>query len=191
MKSYFLSFSLLFVAFFSFAAGVDPITKNISVASSNVVWKGFKVTGSHEGNIKFKSGSLTFNGDVLTGGDLVVDMNSMDCTDLTGGGKGKLEGHLKSDDFFGTAAHPTASIKFTKVVSRGLTGEYKITANITIKKTTKEIKFNATVKDGAGTAAIKIDRTDFDVKYGSGSFFDSLGDKTIYDEFDLNVAIKY
>ena len=169
----------------------DTITKNISVASSNVVWKGFKVTGSHEGNIKFKSGSLTFNGDVLTGGDLVVDMNSMDCTDLTGGGKGKLEGHLKSDDFFGTAAHPTASIKFTKVVSRGLPGEYKITANITIKKTTKEIKFNATVKDGAGTAAIKIDRTDFDVKYGSGSFFDSLGDKTIYDEFDLNVAIKY
>jgi polyisoprenoid-binding protein YceI len=191
MKSYFLSFSFLLIAAFGFATGVDPITKSINTATSNVNWKGYKVTGSHEGNIKFKSGSLAFNEMTLTGGELIVDMNSLDCTDLQGGGKGKLEGHLKSDDFFGVAAHPTATIKFTKVVSRGVAGEYKITANITIKNITKEIKFNATAKDGTANATIKLDRSDFDIKYGSGSFFDNLGDKTIYDEFDLAITLNY
>jgi len=191
MKSLLFSFSMLFLSLIVTANGVAPVTKNINVGSSNVVWKGYKVTGSHEGNIKFKSGGLVFEGDVLIGGELSVDMNSMSCTDLSGGGKDKLEGHLKSDDFFGVATHPTAKIKLTKVTSRGTAGEYKVIANITIKNITKEIKFNATVKDGAGSATIKLDRSDFDIRYGSGSFFDNLGDKTIYDEFDLMVAIKY
>lgn len=169
----------------------QPMTKSILLGQSNINWKGYKVTGSHEGNIKFKSGTLTFNGQALNGGELLVDMNSIDCTDMQGGGKAKLEGHLKSDDFFGVAAHPTASIKFTKVVSRGTEGEFKVTANITIKNITKEIKFNATAKDGMATANIKLDRSDFDIKYGSGSFFDNLGDKTIYDEFDLAVTLKF
>lgn len=191
MKSLFFSFSFLFLSLLVSANGVAPITKNINAGTSNIMWKGYKVTGSHEGNIKFKSGNFKFEGDVLTSGDLTVDMNSIDCTDLSGGGKGKLEGHLKSDDFFGVEKNPTAAIKFTKVTSRGVAGEYKVTANITIKNITKEIKFNATVKDGTATAAIKLDRSDFDIKYGSGSFFDNLGDKTIYDEFDLAINIKY
>jgi polyisoprenoid-binding protein YceI len=191
MKSVFLSFAFLMVASFIMATGVEPTTKPINASTSNIVWKGHKVTGSHEGNIKFKSGTLKLDGNQLLGGELVVDMNSLDCTDLQGGGKGKLEGHLKSDDFFGTANHPTATIKFIKIASRGPEGEYKITANITIKNITKEIKFNASLKDGVGTANLKIDRSDFDIKYGSGSFFDNLGDKAIYDEFDLVVALKY
>ncbi|MBK9744791.1 MAG: YceI family protein [Saprospiraceae bacterium] len=191
MKFLVLSLSFLLSTSLSFANGVLPASKAINTATSNVNWKGYKVTGSHEGNIKFKSGSLAFNEMTLTGGELIVDMNSLDCTDLQGGGKGKLEGHLKSDDFFGVAAHPNATIKFTKVVSRGVAGEYKITANITIKNITKEIKFNATAKDGTANATIKLDRSDFDIKYGSGSFFDNLGDKTIYDEFDLAITLNY
>ncbi|MBK8628230.1 MAG: YceI family protein [Saprospiraceae bacterium] len=191
MKSLIFAFSMLFISTIVSANVINPSPKSINVSVSNIVWKGYKVTGSHEGNIKFKSGSLNFEGDLLVGGDLTVDMNSMDCTDLSGGGKGKLEGHLKSDDFFGVSNHPTATIKFTKVTSRGTAGDYKITANITIKNITKEVKFNATVKDGMANAAIKLDRSDFDIKYGSGSFFDNLGDKTIYDEFDLVVAIKF
>lgn len=191
MKSYLLSFSFLLFTILGFATGVEPITKSINVATSNIVWKASKVTGTHEGNIKFKSGTLKFDGEMLIGGELLVDMNSIDVTDLKGGGKGKLEGHLKSDDFFGVNTYPTSSLKFTKVTSRGIAGEYKITANLTIKNTTKEIKFNATLKGGAGSASIRLDRSDYDIRYGSGSFFDNLGDKTIYDEFDLNVAINY
>jgi polyisoprenoid-binding protein YceI len=191
MKSYLLSLTLLLSSVLGFATGVEPITKSINVAKSNIVWKASKVTGTHEGNIKFKSGSLKFEGDMLIGGELLVDMNTIDVTDLQGGGKSKLEGHLKSDDFFGVNTYSTSTIKFTKVTSRGMAGEYKITANLTIKNTTKEIKFNATLKGGTGNASIKLDRSDYDIRYGSGSFFDNLGDKTIYDEFDLNVAINY
>lgn len=176
---------------FGVALMAQPMTKSILLGQSNIIWKGYKVTGSHEGNMKFKSGTLSFNGQALTGGEVSVDMNSIDCTDMQGGGKAKLEGHLKSDDFFGVASHPFATIKLTKVVSRGTEGEYKVTGSVTIKNITKEIKFNATAKDGTATATIKLDRADFDIKYGSGSFFDNLGDKTIYDEFDLVVTLKY
>jgi polyisoprenoid-binding protein YceI len=185
------SFFLLFILAFSISASTFAAPKPIKVSTSKIMWKAYKVTGQHEGLVNFKSGTLDFNGDVLIGGEFIVDMTSLSCTDLTGKGKESLEGHLKSADFFGTDANPTAKLKFTKVVSRGKAGEYKITANLTIKNITKEIRFNANINNGAATAALKVDRTDYDIRYNSGSFFDSLGDKTIYDEFDLNVSINF
>ena len=142
---------------------------------------------------KIKNGNLDFTDGKLTGGNFDIDMASITVTDLEGGMKGKLEGHLKSADFFGTEKYPTAKFVITKVVSRGKAGEYKIVGNITIKETTKEIKFNANVTEENGvktaTADITLDRSEFNVRYGSGSFFDGLGDKTIYDEFDLSVNL--
>ena len=127
----------------------------------------------------------------MTGGNFEIDMTSLKVTDLEGAMAGKLEGHLKSPDFFGIEKFPTASFKITKVVSRGTAGSYKIAGNLTIKETTKEIKFMTTLSADGKTADAKItvDRSDFNVRYGSGSFFDGLGDKTIYDEFDLNVKL--
>ena len=120
-------------------------------------------------------------------------MTSITCTDLPEKAGGKLVGHLKSDDFFGVATYPTAKFEITKVVSRGKAGDYKVTGNLTIKESTKEIQFNTTDDNSTGvpvaTADITIDRSDFNVKYGSGSFFDDLGDKTIYDEFDLGLKL--
>jgi polyisoprenoid-binding protein YceI len=160
-----------------------------------VQWTGYKVTGQHNGVVGIKSGSLTYNEKgFFSGGSFDIDMTSIKCLDLQGEMAGKLEGHLKSDDFFGTAKFPTAKFVITKVAPRGKPGEYKITGNLTIKETTKEVKFDALLTEAEGgkvvaTGDIKIDRTDFDVKYGSGSFFDGLGDKTIYDEFDLKVKL--
>jgi polyisoprenoid-binding protein YceI len=191
MKSLYASFLVLFVSFNVFASGVDPVNKTINVSTSNVFWKAYKVTGSHEGNLKFKSGSLKFQNDVLVGGELIVDMNSINCTDLEGKSKGNFEGHLRSDDFFSVQNHPTSKITFTKVVSRGVPGEYKVIANLTVKNITKEIKFNANLKNGQGTAALKVDRADYDIRFKSGSFFENLGDQTIFDEFDLNVTLNY
>ena len=173
-----------------------PVVKTLKANLENSVinWKGHKVTGSHTGTLKLKAGELIYTADALTGGYFVVDMTSINCTDLQPGkGKEKLEGHLKSADFFGVEKYPTARFDITKVISRGTAGDYRVTGNLTIKESTKSIKFNAVVKKDAkgsvATAAIKIDRTDFDVRYGSGSFFDNLGDKTIYDEFDLNLSL--
>ena len=47
------------------------------------------------------------------------------------------------------------------------------------------------VSEDSATAKLKIDRTKFDIKYGSASFFDGLKDRAIYDEFDLNVNLKF
>lgn len=165
----------------------------VDTEASQITWKGYKVTGEHAGTINVKNGHFTYDGTVLTGGSFEIDMTSITCTDLQGEYAGKLVGHLKSDDFFGVATYPSATFEITKVVSRGKAGDYKVTGNLTIKETTKEIRFNTTIDHSTGvpvaTAAITIDRSDFNVKYGSGSFFDNLGDKTIYDEFDLGLKL--
>ena len=187
--------TLTFVVFFAFAFTPNNIGEALSVDTnkSEITWKGYKVTGEHAGTLKVKSGDLNFTDGKLTGGNFVIDMASLAVTDLKGGMADKLAGHLKSPDFFGTEKFPTANFDITKVVSRGKVGEYKITGNLKIKEVTKEIKFNAVVSESNGLktakADITLDRSDFNVRYGSGSFFDNLGDKTIYDEFDLSVNL--
>ncbi len=168
-------------------------TLNVNTQASVINWKGYKVTGQHEGTLAIKSGDLKVENGKLIGGNFVIDMNSITCTDLQGEYGDKLVGHLKSDDFFGVAKHPTAKFVITKVVSRGTPGAYKVTGNLTIKETTKPVTFNTQLTEEAGktvaTADIKLDRSEYDIRFGSGSFFDNLGDKTIYDEFDLNVRL--
>jgi polyisoprenoid-binding protein YceI len=170
--------------------GTAPADK---LAESNIVWKGYKVTGSHTGTINLKSGDLKFENGQLKGGTFTVDMTSLVVTDLTGGYKDKLEGHLKSEDFFGIEKHPTANFVITKVAPQGTPGDYKVTGDLTIKGITKPIKFFTNVKEENGkrvaVAEIKVDRSEYNVRYGSGSFFDNLGDNTIYDEFDLEVTL--
>lgn len=170
----------------------NPIeTYKVKTSESKVFWKGYKVTGEHSGTVNIKDGKLEFDNGFLSGGSFSIDMASLKVTDLSGGPATKLEGHLKSPDFFGVQNHPTANFKVTKVISRGTPGSYKIVGDLTIKETTKEIKFQAQLSDDkkTATAKITIDRSDFNVRYGSGSFFDGLGDKTIYDEFDLEVTL--
>ena len=166
-------------------------SKEVNTSTSQIIWKARKVTGSHEGTVKLKSGNLEFNNGVLTGGRFEIDMTSIAVTHLSGDMKGKLEGHLNSDDFFGVEKFPVATMVITSVASRGTAGEYKVTANATIKGKTKEIRFLAKVDEanGTATAEIELDRTDYDIRYGSGSFFDNLGDKTIYDDFSLTVTL--
>lgn len=185
--------TFLAAVFFIGSAFTALVNVKVDTAQSEITWKGYKVTGEHAGTIAVKNGNFIYEEEALTGGSFEIDMASLKCTDLTGEYAGKLEGHLKSDDFFGVATFPTAKFEITKVVSRGKAGDYKITGNLTIKETTKEIRFNVNVDNATGvpvaTADITIDRSDFNVKYGSGSFFDDLGDKTIYDEFDLGLKL--
>ncbi|MEM6320648.1 MAG: YceI family protein [Bacteroidota bacterium] len=189
VKSFFALSLLAFVGF----AFTEAVTVSVDTNASEITWKGYKVTGEHAGTIVVKDGNFVYEDNVLKGGSFEIDMTSITCTDLTGEYADKLVGHLKSDDFFGVATYPTAKFVITKVASRGKAGEYKVTGDLTIKETTKEIKFNANVDASSGvpvaTADITIDRSDFNVRYGSGSFFDNLGDKTIYDEFDLGLKL--
>lgn len=174
-------------------AAVHIDTYNVDASASNIVWTARKVTGQHTGNVKFKSGALNINHGTLVGGQFEVDMNSITCTDLQGEWGDKLIGHLKSPDFFGTETHPTAKFVMTRAIPTDTKGNYRIVGDLTIKTTTKSIKFDANLANNGrsvtATGKIVIDRSEFDIRYGSGSFFDGLGDKTIYDDFDLNFSL--
>ena len=180
---------ILSIMTFSFTTAQEN-RKEINEGNSKVVWKGYKVTGSHEGTISIKSGHLNFDKDILTGGSFEIDMPTITVTDLEGESKGNLEGHLKSDDFFGVAKFPSASLSFTNVKSTGK-NSYKVTGDITIKGTTETVSFNLSVYGNKANVSLKLDRTKFDVRYGSTSFFDGLKDKAIYDEFDLIADLEF
>lgn len=183
--------ALLLVAFTTFAyATEDKDKKAVKTTNSTVVWKGYKVTGSHTGTIAIKSGDLEFDGETLVGGAFTIDMTSIVVTDLEGDSKASLEGHLKSDDFFGVDKYNTASLTFTSVKATGK-NSYKVTGDITIKGTTASITFDLSVYGNKANATLKVDRTKFNVRYGSSSFFDGLKDKVIYDEFDLVVDLEF
>ena len=192
MKKTVLSLALALV--FGFAATatepIDPEKKEVNTETSKVTWKAYKVTGSHTGTVDLKSGALMFDGDKLTGGQFEVNMPTLISTDLEGEYKGKLEGHLKSDDFFGVETHPTAKLIFTDIQASGK-NSYEVTGDLTIKGITKPITFDVSIYGSKATATMKVDRANYDVKYGSGSFFENLGDKTIYDEFDLVVDLEF
>ena len=164
------------------------------VTTSEITWKGYKVTGQHHGTVDLKDGTLIFEDNILVGGEFAIDMTTIKNLDMAGGGgAARLEGHLKSDDFFSVETHPTATLSITKVIPYGTTGEYKVTGDLTIKGITKEVKFMANVANNGGVitavADITIDRSEYDVRYGSGSFFDNLGDKAIHDNFDMSVKL--
>jgi len=165
-------------------------TKKVDASKSAIHWLAKKVTGQHEGTVNLKEGSLTFKAKKLTGGSFTVDMTTLTATDLTGEYLGKLNGHLKSEDFFGTEKFTTSKLVFKKVVAKA-NGVYTVTADLTIKDVTAPITFDLTVKGTTATTTFKIDRTKYGIKYGSGSFFDNLGDKAISDEFELTVSLQF
>ena len=170
----------------------EIIEREVVIADSKIEWVGYKVLGKHTGEIRLKEGILNFEGEKLVGGNFIIDMSTISSTDLEGETALNLIGHLSSPDFFNISEHPEASYVITKVVPRGKVGDYKLVGDLTIKGITKSISFNTLITDNTARAETKIDRSEFDIRYGSGSFFENLGDNTIYDEFDIavNLTIK-
>jgi polyisoprenoid-binding protein YceI len=165
-------------------------TKKINTEKSTINWLGKKVTGEHSGTVNLKEGNLIFKDGKVAGGNFTVDMTTISTTDLSGDWKTKLDGHLKADDFFGTDKYPTSKLVFKKIADKG-NGVYFVTADLTIKDVKKAITFDMNVKGNVATTTLKIDRTKYGIKYGSGSFFDNLGDKSINDEFQLDVILQF
>jgi polyisoprenoid-binding protein YceI len=192
MKKSRLSIVLALAFGASATATTPPADEKVPVKTgeSKVTWKAYKVTGSHTGTVALKEGALIFNEGTLTGGEFAVDMTTLVATDLEGEYKEKLEGHLKSDDFFGVNENPTSNLVFKEVNASGK-NSYKVTGDLTIKGITKAITFDVSIYGNKATATMKIDRAQYNVRYGSGSFFENLGDKTIYDEFDLVVDLEF
>ncbi len=183
----------LIILSFSFVFAGDMV--KVDSAMSTIGWLGKKVTGQHTGTINLKSGELKLDDGNLVGGSFEIDMTSIINEDLKDAEwNAKLVGHLKSDDFFSVGKFPVAGFKITEVKAVNKDGNnYHIKGELTIKGITNKIEFPAKVEKGkAGftvAAQIVVDRAKFDVRYGSGSFFENLGDKMIYDDFTLDVKL--
>jgi polyisoprenoid-binding protein YceI len=188
MKTIF-SKSFAILSLIVLAAFTTTETKKVDTNKSIINWVGHKVTGQHEGTITLQEGTLEFNANQLTGGNFVMDMTTINTTDLQGVYKNKLDGHLKADDFFGVETYKTASLIFTSVTKNGET--YSVTGDLTIKNITNEITFELAVSENTASTTFQVDRTKYGIKYGSASFFDGLKDKAIYNEFDLTVSLKF
>ncbi len=160
----------------------------VNTEKSKVEWMGKKMGGQHEGNIQLKSGYLELKAGEIVAGNFTVDMTSITNTDLKDGSNQKLVGHLKSDDFFGVQAYPTAEFVVTKS-SKFNNGTATLTGDLTIKGNTESISFEVVRAGKEYAAKLDIDRSKFDVRYGSNSFFDNLGDKAIDDIFTLKIKL--
>jgi len=167
---------------------------NVDNKKSTLNWLAKKVTGQHEGTVSIKSGQLVFDKSILKSGTFVINMQSIVCTDIKDADtNAKLIGHLRSEDFFSVTANPEASLVITQVKVVDKT-TYQIKAKLTIKGITDMVDFPATlsISNGKVTAVanIVVDRTKYNVRYGSAKFFDSLGDKAISDVFEIMVKLE-
>lgn len=179
--------------FFSSFTGFKEQSFKVDPKASVVKWFASKVTGKHDGQVKLASGNLNFDGKKITGGTFDIDMTSITVSDIADKEmNGKLVGHLKSDDFFGVENHKTARFEISKVdLVKG--NEYNISGKMTIKGHTEEISFPATVvsspKGVTANAKITLDRTLWNIRYGSGKFFENIGDKAIHDDFRIELSL--
>jgi len=208
MKKYLSVFALLTIVLSSCAKKSDskPIVKNIEMNTikkggykvdsfeSKLVWKGRQLSSKeHDGTLDISSGSIEIDKSGRIFGDIKIDMKSISTSDLEGEWKDKLDGHLKSPDFFNVKGFPTATVTFKGNQNKTTNGEINFEGDLTIKGITQITKFSAKINQIGdkviSTASISFDRSEYDIRYGSGKFFDNLGDKLIYDEITAEVSI--
>lgn len=186
----FLMASLLALA--SLNSFAQATVWNVDPSNSKVEWTGKKVGGQHNGSIGVKSGNLKVQNDLLVGGEIIVDMNSMKVEDIKDQEtSGKFVGHMKSADFFDTTTHPESRlvINSSKKTPKGL----EVKGDLTMKGKTQPVTFMAQIDKKsndllAGKTDLDLNRTKWDIKYGSG-LIGTAADKIIYDDFNLKIFI--
>ena len=168
----------------------NPVKEDVytvDVTNSSIGWSAKKVGGGHTGTVKITEGSLVYNGKSLQKGLFLMDMSSITSDNA------RVTTHLKSPDFFSAEKNPSSKFEITKVTAAGKE-RVNITGNLTIKGITHPLTFPATVKQGKGVvvavaSGIRVDRTKYDIKFRSKTFFGDIGDKAIDDEFELNINL--
>jgi polyisoprenoid-binding protein YceI len=171
----------------------------VDAESSTIEWIGRNMNTTHRGTIRIARGSITVRDGNPSAGHISIDMRSITNTDIEDPVlRHLIEAHLKSDDFFDVARFPTAevAIETVKPVAGATPGtpNYRVAGRLTVKDAEHEIEFPAIISagsDGALTAVaqIEIDRTRWNVLYGSGRFFPVLGKHLVHDGIGLLVKI--
>ena len=173
-------------------------TYTLDTDASVIDWKGSKPTGTHNGTVQLAEGIVDIKDNSVAAGSFVIDMTSITDLDLEGDMKENLEAHLKGTvegkegDFFNVTKYPTASFEITSI--NETEGKTMVSGNLTMKEKTHNVTFPATISMNGNTMELKsetfsIDRTLWDVNFGSKSVFDNLGDKFISDEIELTISV--
>ena len=168
----------------------QSLTANQS--QSLIRWYGEELTGkTHFGNLSFKEGQIELKDGLIIGGNFIVNMTSLSVEDLSGGAKARLEGHLRSDDFFSVDKYPEATLKITQKAK--FEGDVqKLYGELTIKGIKHAVDFTIILGDKkTATASLTFDRSKYNVRFRSGSFFENLGDKLILDDIRMEVSLQW
>ncbi|WP_158844394.1 YceI family protein [Algibacter sp. L1A34] len=167
----------------------------VDKAASAIAWTGFKPTGSHNGTIGLESGVLNVANGKVVGGSFIIDMKSITVLDIPADDEGnaKLHGHLTNADFFDVEKYPSAIFTITEV--KEVEGKTMLSGNLTLKEVKNNVTFPVAISSEGGAVTItseafSIDRTKWNVQYGSKSIFDNLGDKFINDDIELKITVK-
>ena len=185
--------TLLSICLILMAFGLSKAQNLTQLSSqSNIRWYGEELTGkTHFGNLSFKEAHINVQDGVITSGNFVVNMTSLTVEDLSGGGKLKLTGHLKSDDFFGVEKYPEARLNITQK-AKVADGVQNMVGELTIKGIKHPVEFTMILKDNnSAIAQLTFDRSIYNVRFRSGSFFENLGDKLILDDIKLEAKLQW
>ena len=194
MNTFMTLFASMALTLTAFASNdKDGTTRyKVDASASSLTWHATKVTGEHMGTVNLANGYFTVTDGNLTSANVIVDMQTIACTDLEGEWGTKLVGHLNSDDFFNVSEHKTSSFTLRNMTPlKEGSGEatHSVTGEFTIRGITKSVTFDAKVTNTGDVFAVEgsavLNRAEFDVKYGSGSFFENLGDNLIHDNFTV------
>lgn len=188
MKLFSLLLTLAFTVF-----SLAPKVASVNTSESTITWTAKKVTGQHHGKVPITAATLDYQNGRILGGTFEMDMTSLTVEDLTDAEMNKkLTDHLKSDDFFSVLKHNKSTFKITNAKTTN-GKDYQLTGDLTIKNITKPVTFPVTVEVAGGkivaSGKLTFDRTDYDIKFRSGTYFENLADKLIYDDVELDVKL--
>lgn len=182
------------LALFAVLIGGLAFGQSKKVVASEVNWWGYKVAkteaSSHNGVVKVKSGDVVMKGSNITGGTFVLDMNSINATDLSGEYQTKLNGHLKNGDFFETDKFPTATYAITSVKKNANKAfPYMINGNLTAKGKTSAVSFPAKINLNNGVLNIVSDKFSFDRQKFGIAYASAMKDVVVKDDIDMTINI--
>ncbi|MBY8963208.1 YceI family protein [Flavobacterium sp. D11R37] len=167
----------------------DLVSENVEVfladtKKSTVEWTGYGEGGNYSltGSVKLKYGKMKIADDRIKSGKFVIDLTTITHNDKT------LQEHLKGDDFFNVAKYPEAVLNIinSKMVRKDV---YEVEGEITIKNKTEKVMFTMQRSKSGYYGSLELDRVKFDIRYGSKSFFDNLGDQAIKNVFKIDFNI--
>ena len=161
---------------------------------SELKWIGKELsTDTHTGTLALKKGKIDVNANGVIHGEIEIDMTTITVTDMQGKWGTKLEGHLKSPDFFDVEKYSSAFITFQSDENPIKNNQLNLTGELTIKDITHPISFSTellqTKPSLQAKTSLSFDRSKYDVRFRSGNFFENLGDKLILDDIEIDVLL--